>query len=505
MTTRGAEYGNRRIVRAVSPSNRPARYAMSVKASAILVINAGSSSVKFSLYRADNRPTKQHLLCEGKLAGIGHPVDFVAQDLSGKRLIQQTLPAGTTHESALAALLHWIEQQFGDLVLLAAGHRVAHGGTGYMAPVVLNAQVMADLRSLIPLAPMHQPHHLAAVEALARLHPHLPQVACFDTSFHHTQPKVATLFALPRALTEEGIRRYGFHGLSYEYIASILPEFLGSEAADGRIVICHLGSGASMCAIRQRQSVATTTGFTALDGLPMSRRCGTLDPGVVLYLLQQKGMSADAVTRLLYNESGLYGVSEISDDMRELLSSDDPRAAEAIDLFVYRIGRELGALVACLGGLDALVFTAGIGENAAAIRRCVCRHAAWIGVDLDDHRNDAGGPCITRPGSVVSAWVIPTNEDLMIAHHTWDLLRHGLPPGTGANYHGLEPMTSEHRLPKRRPRFIHEVVGRLTGIETAMRADIIAWNERSSARVQQHHDRVSQAVKTIVRRFRRAR
>ncbi len=305
-----------------------------VRSGAILVINAGSSSIKFSLYRSADRPAKQHLLCEGELTAIGHPVHFVARNLSGKLLVERILPRGTTHEDAMAVLLRWIASQFEAVPLLAAGHRVAHGGAGYTAPVLLDAPVVADLRSLVPLAPLHQPHHLAAVDALARLHPYLPQAACFDTSFHHTQPKIATLFALPRALTEEGIRRYGFHGLSYEYIASILPEFLGPEPADGRVVICHLGSGASMCAIRQRRSVATTTGFTALDGLPMSRRCGNLDPGVVLYLLQQKGMTADAVTRLLYHESGLYGVSGTSDDMRELLSSNDPHAAEAIDLFV---------------------------------------------------------------------------------------------------------------------------------------------------------------------------
>lgn len=393
-----------------------------IQAGAILVINAGSSSIKFSLYRADDRPSKPNLLCEGELAGLGHPVHFLAKDLSGQTLVEQMLPASTTHEDAMAVVLRWIQGQFQAVTLLAAGHRVAHGGTIYTGPVLLNGQVVADLRSLVPLAPLHQPHHLAAIDALARLHPDLPQAACFDTSFHQTQPQLATLFALPRALTEEGVRRYGFHGLSYEYIASVLPEFLGAAAADGRVVICHLGSGASMCAIRHGKSVATTTGFTALDGLPMSRRCGNLDPGVVLYLLQHKHMCAGAVTHLLYNESGLYGVSGISDDMRELLASKDPHAAEAIDLFCYRIGRELGALTACLGGLDALVFTAGIGENAATVRRRVCQDAAWIGIDLDGLANDTRGPCITRPDSVVSAWVIPTNEDLMIARHTWDLL-----------------------------------------------------------------------------------
>ncbi len=390
---------------------------------AILVLNAGSSSIKFSLFLAGTWPVSQSLICSGGMDGLGHQVHFTAKGPDGESLIRETLSSATTHEDALGVLLRWFERQFKDIRLVAAGHRVALSGTKYKAPVLLNREVIADLAELNPLAPLHQPHHIAAIEAVARLHPTLPQFACFDTSFHQTQPKVATLFALPRALTEEGVRRYGFHGLSYEYIASVLPDFLGAERAEGRIVICHLGSGASMCAIKQRKSVATTTGFTALDGLPMGRRCGNLDPGVVLYLLQQKGMTPDAVSTLLYNSSGLLGMSGISDDMRELLASKDPHAAEAIDVFVYRIGRELGALVGCLGGLDALIFTAGIGENAAAIRRRVCEDAAWLGIETDRVANDAAGPCITKPESAVSAWVIRTDEDLMIARHSWSLLR----------------------------------------------------------------------------------
>ena len=407
---------------------------------AILVINAGSSSIKFALFSAKSRPAKQSLLCLGGMDGLGHLVQFTAKDARGQVLVHQTLSKDTTHEGALGVLLRWFESHFQETRLVAAGHRVALSGAKYTAPVLLDRQVIADLALLNPLAPLHQPHHLAAIEALTKLHPSLPQFACFDTSFHQTQPKVATQFALPRALTEEGVRRYGFHGLSYEYIASVLPEFLGPERAEGRVVVCHLGSGASMCAIRERKSVATTTGFTALDGLPMSRRCGNLDPGVVLYLFQQKGMSADAVSHLLYSESGLLGMSGVSDDMRDLLVSDDPHAAEAIDVFVYRISRELGALVACLGGLDALVFTAGIGENAAAIRRRVCEDAAWLGVAFDDAANDAGGPCITRPGSAVSAWVIPTDEDLMIARHSWDLLRSNIPIDTNLSRDTYAPL-----------------------------------------------------------------
>jgi len=389
---------------------------------AILVLNAGSSSIKFSMFPGHERPTRQGVICEGECEGIGHRVHFTAKDRTRASLIDEYLTEGTTHEAALAALQSWLESHFHDDQLVAAGHRVVHGGSLYTAPVVIDASVMAELRRFIPLAPLHQPHNLAAIDAISKLHPALPQIACFDTAFHHTQSKVTTAFALPLRLATEGIRRYGFHGLSYEYIASVLPDILGSAAADGRVVVAHLGSGASLCAIHQRKSVATTMGFTALDGLAMSRRCGNLDPGVILYLMQEKGMTAAEVTNLLYNESGLFGVSGISDDMRTLLASDDPSAKEAVALFVYRIGRELGSMDAALGGIDALVFTAGIGEHAAEIRRRVCEDAAWLGVDLDQSPNLAGGAQITRTGSRTSAWVIPTDEDLMIALHTWTLL-----------------------------------------------------------------------------------
>jgi acetate kinase len=389
---------------------------------AILVINAGSSSLKFSLFPGHETPNRQGILCEGECEGIGHRVHFTAKDRAGASLVDEHLPEGTTHEEALAALMHWLEDHFQDHQLVAAGHRVVHGGSLYTAPVVVDASVIAELRRLIPLAPLHQPHNLAAIAALSKLHPALPQIACFDTAFHHTQTEVVTSFALPRRFTAEGIRRYGFHGLSYEYIASVLPDILGPAAADGRVVVAHLGSGASMCAIHKCRSVATTMGFTALDGLPMSRRCGNLDPGVVLYLMQEKNMTAAEVSDLLYNESGLFGVSGISDDMRTLLASDNPSAKEAVAMFVYRIGRELGSLAAALGGIDALVFTAGIGEHAAEIRRRVCIDAAWLGVDLDQSANLAGGALITRTGCRTSAWVIPTDEDLMIARHAWTLL-----------------------------------------------------------------------------------
>ena len=389
---------------------------------AILVLNAGSSSIKFSAFPGHESPTRQGIICEGECEGIGHRVHFTARDRAGAPLVDEYLSAGTTHEAALAALLRWLEGRFVGSQLVAAGHRVVHGGSLYTAPVLVDAAVTVGLRRLIPLAPLHQPHNLAAIDALSKLHPTLPQIACFDTAFHHTQSEVAAAFALPRRLAAEGIRRYGFHGLSYEYIASVLPDILGPAAADGRVVVAHLGSGASLCAIHRRRSVATTMGFTALDGLPMSRRCGNLDPGVILYLMQEKGMTASEVSHLLYNESGLLGVSGVSDDMRALLASGEPSAEQAVALFVYRIGRELGSMVAALGGIDALVFTAGIGEHAAEIRRRVCVDAAWLGMDLDQGANAAGAALITRPGSQTSAWVIPTDEDLMIASHAWKLL-----------------------------------------------------------------------------------
>jgi acetate kinase len=287
--------------------------------------------------------------------------------------------------------------------------------------VLIDSEVLAALEQLVPLAPLHQPHNLSPIRAVSNLVPHLPQVACFDTSFHRTQPGVAQAFALPRRYAEEGVLRYGFHGLSYEYIASVLPG-IDARAAAGRTVVAHLGNGASMCALKGGKSVASTMSFTAVDGLPMGTRCGALDPGVILYLMDHHGMDARALEKLIYHESGLLGVSGLSSDMRTLLASPDERAAEALDLFVYRIGRELGSLAAALGGLDALVFTGGIGENAATIRARVCRDASWLGLETDETANAAHGPCISRPESRVTAWVIPTNEELMIAQHSRRLL-----------------------------------------------------------------------------------
>jgi acetate kinase len=301
-------------------------------------------------------------------------------------------------------------------------HRIVHGGAQFTAPIRVTPQVIDELTRLIPMAPLHQPPALAAIASLSHAHPRMPQVACFDTAFHHTQSATASAFALPRRLTQEGVRRFGFHGISYEYIAGVLPDLMGPAAAAGRVVVAHLGSGASLCALREGRSIATTMSFTPLDGLPMGRRCGSLDPAVVLYLMQHKGMDAASITRLLNEESGLLGVSGISDDLRMLLASKDPRAAEAVDLFVYRIGLELGAMAGALHGLDALVFTGGIGEHTASIRQRVCADAAWLGIALDAHANEAGATCISLPGSGASAWMIPTDEDLMMARHAWDTL-----------------------------------------------------------------------------------
>ncbi len=395
-------------------------------ADAILVLNAGSSSLKFSVF-LDGEPPQQ--LLRGQLEGLLTQPHFVARDRAGTVLGEQQWSAGTelTHEGAIDFLFEWGRGgALGGHRLMAAGHRVVHGGLQFPRPVRIDPDVLNALDALVPLAPLHQPHNLSAIRAVAGRAPGLPQVACFDTSFHRTQPALAQMFALPRRYYEEGVLRYGFHGLSYEYIASALPE-LDAGAAAGRTVVAHLGNGASMCALREGRSVATTMGFTAVDGLPMGTRCGALDPSVMLYLMERRGMGASDLRKLIYQQSGLLGVSGVSSDVRTLLASPDPHAAEAIDLFVYRIGRELGSLAAALGGLDALVFTGGIGENAAGIRARVCRDAAWLGVELDEAANEARGPRISRPGSRVAAWVVPTNEELMIAQHTRRLIAPGRP------------------------------------------------------------------------------
>jgi acetate kinase len=393
----------------------------------ILALNVGSSSVKFALYsvgRDTGGVAAVALHYRGEVADLHGEPKFTVKDARGQMLRDGPVDGATAlfgQEDALALLLRWIESHEQGLRLIAVGHRIVHGGMRFSQPTLIDPEVMAYLEHLIPLAPLHQPHNLAAVHTLARTRPDVPQVACFDTAFHAMQPPVAQAFALPRAVTDLGVRRYGFHGLSYEYVAQALPGYLGA-AADGRVVVAHLGAGDSMCALLNRRSVAATTGFTALDGLPMATRCGALDPGVVLYLIGERGMDVAQVADLLYHHSGLMGISDESGDVRELLHSRSAQATAALDVFVYRIGRELGSLVAALGGLDALVFTGGIGEHAAPIRQRVCHDAQWLGVRLDVAANKQGGPRISAGDSAVSAWVIPTDEDLMIARHTAQVL-----------------------------------------------------------------------------------
>jgi acetate kinase len=385
----------------------------------LLVINAGSSSIKFTVYQKDVSTGQLVTDAAGQIDGIGSQPGFTVRSAEGVLLIERMLSDDETHNhtEAINIILSWLWEYFGNGTLLAVGHRVVHGGQTYSAPVLIDATVLAKLETLIPLAPLHQPHNLATIRVLLESMPSLPQVACFDTAFHRTQPDVAQRFAIPRRFTHEGIRHYGFHGLSYEYIASILPT-LEPTLADARIIIAHLGSGASLCALHKGRSIATTMGFSPLDGLVMGTRCGNIDPGVLIYLMDCHNMDARALEQLLYYESGLLGVSGISNDMRTLLASDDPRAQEAIELFVYRAGREIGSLASALGGLDAVIFTGGIGEHSAAIRAKVCRQAAWLGLELDDSANAATATRISKPDSRLSAWIVPTDENLMIAHHT---------------------------------------------------------------------------------------
>ncbi|MDB5868961.1 MAG: acetate kinase [Polaromonas sp.] len=395
---------------------------------ALLVINSGSSSVKFATYgvQADSALRR---IANGRIEGIGSEPRLRVWGADGAVLEDRriSVPAdpALVHGDAFRQLFDWLTEHADGRTLRVVGHRVVHGGEIFSGPALVTPGTLAQLEGLSALAPLHQPHNLSAIRAIAGLLPGLPQVACFDTEFHATQPWVAQACALPRHITEAGVKRYGFHGLSYEYIASVLPLHLGA-AADGRVVVAHLGNGASLCAMQGRKSVASTMGFSALDGLMMGTRCGSLDPGVVLYLMRGLGMTAEAVETLLYEQSGLLGVSGVSGDMRTVEASETLEARQAIDLYVYRINQQLGSLAASLGGLDALVFTAGIGENSALIRQRVCRDAAWLGIELDEDANQtlASGPrCISTPGSRVAAWVMPTDEELMIALHTQVVLR----------------------------------------------------------------------------------
>lgn len=385
---------------------------------AILVINAGSSSIKFALFAHDGGE-KPGSLCSGEVDGIGDQAQFRLSPIVGRQHTEHAVVADS-HGQALHIILDWLETELPALRFVAAGHRVVHGGAVFTRAVRVDEQVLEQLKAFIPLAPLHQPHALHAMEALLEQRPQLPQVACFDTAFHAGMPQMEQRFALPRALLQEGIRRYGFHGLSYEYICGVLPKYLDA-AANGKVVIAHLGHGVSLCAVEHRKSVATTMSFTPLDGLPMGTRSGAIDPAIVLYLLQ-RGMTANDVSQLLHHQSGLLGMSGISSDMRTLLRSDDAAAAEAVEFFCYRVSRELGSLAAALGGLDAVVFTAGIGEHAAAVRASICRASTWLGLELDSVANQANAPCISAAGSKVSAWVIPTNEQQVIARHTAALL-----------------------------------------------------------------------------------
>ena len=389
-------------------------------ADAIAVVNAGSSSLKFSLYLVRGRDLI--LEVRGQVEELYTASRFVAKNPSGETVATRSWGEEKLgHDAAAEHLLGFLRERLGNDRLVGIGHRVVHGGLEYADPVRVDRDVLEALERFVPLAPLHQPHNLAPIALLLARAPDLPQVACFDTSFHRTNPDVAQRFALPVELHEAGVRRYGFHGLSYEYIASILPR-VDAKAAAGRTIVLHLGNGSSMCAMEAGRSVASTMGFTPVDGLAMGTRCGALDPGVILYLMDERKLDARAIERLIYHESGLLGLSGISSDMRTLLGSADPRAMLAIDVYVYRIRRELGSLAGALGGLDAVVFTAGIGENATAIRERVCRDAGWLGLVLDTAANEAGGPRISAPGSRVSAWVIPTDEELMIARHTRHLL-----------------------------------------------------------------------------------
>jgi acetate kinase len=391
---------------------------------AILVINAGSSSIKFSLFVLRGEDLEQDV--RGQIEGLFTAPRFVAKDGDGKTVSEKSWGEGVRlgHEGALDHLTQFLRGELRDLTLIGVGHRVVHGGLEYTQPVRIDRTVLAALGKFIPLAPLHQPHNLTPIRLMLERRPDLPQMACFDTSFHRTSPPISQRFAIPAELHDAGVQRYGFHGLSYEYVASVLPKYDGKAAA-GKTVVLHLGNGASMCALDGGRSIASTMGFTAVEGLPMGTRCGSIDPGVILYLMDERKMDARAIEKLIYNQSGLLGVSGISSDMRTLLASDDPRAKLAIDLYHYRIRREMGSLAGALGGLDAIVFTAGIGENSTEIRRRVVEDAAWLGPLLDQRGNATGGPCISTIGSRVSVWAIRTNEELMIARHTRRLLGRG--------------------------------------------------------------------------------
>jgi len=397
-------------------------------ADCIAVINAGSSSIKFAVYALPG----EALLFRGQIESIGLNPRLSVRNPSGATIAEQGWQAeGFDHRAATQEIVRAVNGLLGGSTIVAVGHRVVHGGMEYSAPSRVDAAVLAELERFVPLAPLHQPHNLAPIRAILERAPHLPQVACFDTAFHRSQAAVVQSFALPRSYFAEGIRRYGFHGLSYEYVAAEMSR-VAPNIANARVIIAHLGNGASLCAVSKGRSVASTMGFTAVDGLMMGTRCGTIDPGVILYLMDQHGMDTRAIEDLVYRRSGLLGVSGISSDMRALRASPAPEAAEAIALFVHRIIREIGSLSAALGGLDALVFTAGIGENDPATRAEVAAGCTWLGLALDQDRNAAGTGRISSDTSRIEAWVVPTNEELMIARHTAGLLTRSESAGASA-------------------------------------------------------------------------
>ena len=386
-----------------------------------LVLNAGSSSLKFCVYQ---RPEKEgwRLESRGQIEGIGTSPRIVARNAEERILIDQDLDSDVRDgRDALGALSVWLTSTYREARVLGVGHRVVHGGPRHAKPTVITPEILKELHNLEPLAPLHQPYNLAAIEAVADRLPTVPQVACFDTSFHRTQSAVAELVPLPQDIRLKGVQRYGFHGLSYEYISSVLPQ-VAPRIAEGRVIVAHLGNGASLCALKNRKSIDNSLGFTALDGICMGTRPGSVDPGVILYLFQGLGLSAKEVETILYKKSGLLGISGISNDMRNLLQSADGNARLAVDYFVYRAAKEIGALTAALGGLDGLVFTAGIGENSSEIRKRICEASAWLGIEVDDELNSRKIGRISNSESKVSVWVIPTNEELMIAKHTGALL-----------------------------------------------------------------------------------
>jgi acetate kinase len=381
----------------------------------IAVINAGSSSIKFALFEEDDG---QRLLFRGQVENIGVEPRLSVEGADGDKLAEHQWSASELdHKSATKVILETAIGLLGGKRVGAVGHRVVHGGSEFAAPTMITADVIASLKKLCRLAPLHQPHNIAPIEAIQSAAPHIPQVACFDTAFHQTQSHLAYSYALPRELTETGVRRYGFHGLSYDYVIGRLRD-VAPDYADKRIIVAHLGNGASLCAMHEGRSVATTMGFTAVEGLVMGTRCGAIDPGVLIYLMDEFKMDARALESLVYKKSGLLGVSGISSDMRTLRASDDPRAREATDLFVYRVIREIGSLSAALGGLDGLVFTGGIGQRDARTRDEVVAGCAWLGAVIDQEANQIAGPRIDSASSRIPIWVLPTDEESVIARHT---------------------------------------------------------------------------------------